>query len=87
MTHLDSPSALDALREEAAIEPDPVHDGEVTKETQVIAIYGKGGSGKSFALSKSATGTLACGRVGKTKVRGSELADLSWVGEGLAAGR
>ena len=51
MTHLDSPSALDALREEAAIEPDPVHDGEVTKETQVIAIYGKGGSGKSFALS------------------------------------
>jgi len=51
MTHLDSPSALDALREEAAIEPDPVHDGEVTKQTQVIAIYGKGGSGKSFALS------------------------------------
>jgi len=51
MTHLDQPSALDALREEAAIEPDPAHDGEVTKETQVIAIYGKGGSGKSFALS------------------------------------
>ena len=51
MTHLDQPSALDALREEAAIEPDPVHDGEVTKQTQVIAIYGKGGSGKSFALS------------------------------------
>jgi chlorophyllide a reductase subunit X len=40
-----------ALRDEAAIEPDPVHTGEVTKETQVIAIYGKGGSGKSFALS------------------------------------
>ena len=40
-----------ALREEAAIEPSPVHTGEVTKETQVIAIYGKGGSGKSFALS------------------------------------
>ena len=51
MTHLDPHSAVDALREEAAIEPDPVHDGEVTKETQVIAIYGKGGSGKSFALS------------------------------------
>lgn len=51
MTHLDQPSVLDALREEAAIEPDPVHHGEVTKETQVIAIYGKGGSGKSFALS------------------------------------
>jgi len=40
-----------ALREEAKIEPDPVHTGEVTKETQIIAIYGKGGSGKSFALS------------------------------------
>ncbi len=40
-----------ALRREAAIEPDPVHTGPVTKETQVIAIYGKGGSGKSFALS------------------------------------
>ncbi len=42
---------LDTLREEAAIEPDPVHTGEVTKDTQIIAIYGKGGSGKSFALS------------------------------------
>ncbi|MCA3692244.1 MULTISPECIES: chlorophyllide a reductase iron protein subunit X [Aquidulcibacter] len=40
-----------ALVEEASQEPDPVHTGEVTKETQVIAIYGKGGSGKSFALS------------------------------------
>ena len=39
-----------ALRAEADIEPDPVHTGEVTKETQIIAIYGKGGSGKSFAL-------------------------------------
>ncbi len=39
-----------ALRAEAAIEPDPVHTGEITKETQIIAIYGKGGSGKSFAL-------------------------------------
>lgn len=38
------------LRDEAAQEPDPVHTGEVTKETQIIAIYGKGGSGKSFAL-------------------------------------
>ena len=42
---------MDLLRDEAAIEPDPVHTGEVTKETQIIAIYGKGGSGKSFALS------------------------------------
>ena len=38
------------LREEAAQEPDPVHTGEVTKETQIIAIYGKGGIGKSFTL-------------------------------------
>ncbi len=40
----------DALRAEAAIEPDPVPTGEVTKETQIIAIYGKGGIGKSFTL-------------------------------------
>ena len=40
-----------ALRQEAAIEPDPVHTGPVSSKTQVIAIYGKGGSGKSFALS------------------------------------
>jgi chlorophyllide a reductase subunit X len=39
------------LRAEAEIEPDPVHTGEITKTTQIIAIYGKGGSGKSFALS------------------------------------
>lgn len=38
------------LRDEAATEPDPVHTGEVTRETQVIAIYGKGGIGKSFTL-------------------------------------
>ncbi|QZH75051.1 MAG: chlorophyllide a reductase iron protein subunit X [Erythrobacter sp.] len=52
MTMLDTDIAL---RDEAAIEPDPVHarpeDGEVKSETQIIAIYGKGGSGKSFALS------------------------------------
>jgi chlorophyllide a reductase subunit X len=45
------PTLDDFLRAEAAIEPDPVHTGDVTKETQIIAIYGKGGSGKSFALS------------------------------------
>jgi chlorophyllide a reductase subunit X len=39
------------LRDEAAIEPDPVPTSAPTKETQIIAIYGKGGSGKSFALS------------------------------------
>jgi chlorophyllide a reductase subunit X len=40
----------DRLRAEAAIEPPPVATGEVTKETQIIAIYGKGGIGKSFTL-------------------------------------
>ena len=39
-----------ALRAEAAHEPDPVHTGEVKSETQIIAIYGKGGIGKSFTL-------------------------------------
>jgi chlorophyllide a reductase subunit X len=43
-------SRLQALRDEAAIEPDPVITAKPTKETQVIAIYGKGGIGKSFAL-------------------------------------
>jgi chlorophyllide a reductase subunit X len=37
------------LRQEAAIEPAPVATG-TTKETQIIAIYGKGGIGKSFTL-------------------------------------
>lgn len=39
-----------ALRAEAAIEPDAVSTAPVTKETQIIAIYGKGGIGKSFTL-------------------------------------
>jgi len=38
------------LREEANHEPDPVPTGPIAKQTQIIAIYGKGGSGKSFAL-------------------------------------
>ncbi len=38
------------LRAEAAIEPDPVSTEPPKKETQVIAIYGKGGIGKSFTL-------------------------------------
>ncbi|MFM9827807.1 MAG: AAA family ATPase, partial [Sphingomonas sp.] len=46
MTMLD----ISALRDEAGQEPDPPHTGPATKETQIIAIYGKGGSGKSFAL-------------------------------------
>lgn len=40
----------DFLREEAALEPPAPATGPVTKETQIIAIYGKGGIGKSFTL-------------------------------------
>ena len=39
-----------STRAEAAIEPPPVAPTPVTKETQIIAIYGKGGIGKSFTL-------------------------------------
>jgi chlorophyllide a reductase subunit X len=46
---LRQPDMTSQLRAEAAIEPDPVPT-EATKETQVIAIYGKGGIGKSFTL-------------------------------------
>ena len=38
------------LREEAAIEPNPVATSPAAKTTQIIAIYGKGGIGKSFTL-------------------------------------
>ncbi|MCJ2012981.1 chlorophyllide a reductase iron protein subunit X [Methylobacterium sp. J-076] len=38
------------LRAEAAIEPDAVSTAPAKKETQIIAIYGKGGIGKSFTL-------------------------------------
>lgn len=38
------------LRDEAAQEPDAAPTGEIKKETQIIAIYGKGGIGKSFTL-------------------------------------
>ena len=41
----------DLLRAEATTDPDPVVTDEPTKETQIIAIYGKGGIGKSFTLS------------------------------------
>ena len=41
---------LEALRAEASIEPDTAPSGAITKKTQIIAIYGKGGIGKSFAL-------------------------------------
>ncbi|MES2978322.1 MAG: chlorophyllide a reductase iron protein subunit X [Pseudomonadota bacterium] len=41
---------VEQLRREASEEPTPVHTGAPTKETQIIAIYGKGGIGKSFTL-------------------------------------
>ncbi len=56
MTGLETthPAATDDyvqnLRDEAAIEPDPIPVVEATRETQIIAIYGKGGIGKSFTL-------------------------------------
>ncbi|MGJ4889988.1 chlorophyllide a reductase iron protein subunit X [Bradyrhizobium sp. HKCCYLR20261] len=40
----------DALRAEAAIEPDAPVTAAPKKTTQIIAIYGKGGIGKSFTL-------------------------------------
>jgi len=53
-THTVSVDALkemtEQLRQEAAVEPDVAPSGEVTRETQIIAIYGKGGIGKSFTL-------------------------------------
>jgi len=51
----EAPSALSSmserLREEARQEPEPIPVTPATKETQIIAIYGKGGIGKSFTLS------------------------------------
>jgi chlorophyllide a reductase subunit X len=38
------------LRAEAALPPDPVATSPAAKTTQIIAIYGKGGIGKSFTL-------------------------------------
>jgi chlorophyllide a reductase subunit X len=43
-------SQVEALRAEAAIEPDAPSTDAPKKETQIIAIYGKGGIGKSFTL-------------------------------------
>jgi chlorophyllide a reductase subunit X len=39
-----------SLRDEAAADPAPVSTTGTKKETQIIAIYGKGGIGKSFTL-------------------------------------
>jgi chlorophyllide a reductase subunit X len=49
MTHT-IPIQVASLRAEAALEPGPVPTGAPTKATQIIAIYGKGGIGKSFTL-------------------------------------
>lgn len=50
-THGNGQQAMhDALREEAAAPAPDVATDAPTKETQIIAIYGKGGIGKSFTL-------------------------------------
>ncbi len=41
---------VERLRAEASLAPEPVSTGPVTHSTQIIAIYGKGGIGKSFTL-------------------------------------
>lgn len=43
--------ARKTLHDDAPAAPDPQSTAAAAKETQIIAIYGKGGSGKSFALS------------------------------------
>ena len=43
-------SMAEQLRQEAEQGPDPVHTEPARKQTQIIAIYGKGGIGKSFTL-------------------------------------
>ena len=43
-------AASSRLRQEAAIEPDAPAGGPLKKDTQIIAIYGKGGIGKSFTF-------------------------------------
>ncbi|MFX8262314.1 AAA family ATPase, partial [Acinetobacter baumannii] len=46
----EAPVRFQKLCAEAAVEPDAPATGPVTKTTQIIAIYGKGGIGKSFTL-------------------------------------
>ena len=50
------------LREEAAAEPEPVSTVPAVAETQIIAIYGKGGIGKSFTLANLSTMMAEQGR-------------------------
>jgi chlorophyllide a reductase subunit X len=47
---LPQTTMTDRLRAEAAVAPDPVSVAPPVKDTQIIAIYGKGGIGKSFTL-------------------------------------
>ena len=47
---LAQPAMTEILRAEAAVEPDAVSLAPPKKKTEVIAIYGKGGIGKSFTL-------------------------------------
>src|SRR4029079_5549648 len=48
--HPNLAAMTETLRAEAAIEPDAPATAPPTKTTQIIAIYGKGGIGKSFTL-------------------------------------
>ena len=48
--HPNLAAMTETLRAEAAIEPDAPVTAPPTKTTQIIAIYGKGGIGKSFTL-------------------------------------
>jgi chlorophyllide a reductase subunit X len=50
MNAMSQLNMTDQLRAEALIEPGPVPTQPPVKETQIIAIYGKGGIGKSFTL-------------------------------------
>jgi chlorophyllide a reductase subunit X len=43
------------LRAEAAVEPPPVSTSKVTKETQIIAIYGRAASARASRWPTSAT--------------------------------
>ncbi|MCE2968667.1 MAG: chlorophyllide a reductase iron protein subunit X [Burkholderiales bacterium] len=51
------------LRADAAVEPDPVAPGAAVKATQIIAIYGKGGIGKSFTLANRSYMTAQQGKM------------------------
>ena len=50
MARNDRDTMVERLREEASVEPDAPVASDTPKQTQIIAIYGKGGIGKSFTL-------------------------------------